>query len=224
MFDLFLALFGGLYYGGKRAGEKTRVSEIKKQNAEINQIKTQIMCNSYRNNIHLDCPKTMSERWIMAESIKEDLEYIFGKRWRNFLINGENFHNIGQPARRSKYRFDNPWQIAYEVWVSSKGYIDERVRLDIKYSVNALSFGVDADPQQCGEPWCTEPLTNTDEGRNIRLRACQIIERNLQAHHPDISQGLRLLQYKAPDNECKAYDKLLVWAFDILGKDAIPVW
>jgi len=225
MFNFFIALFGGLFYAGKYLSERNRVTGIQRRNADIDQIRGIIMCNSYNSNIKLEPPQTTAERWTMAESIEEDLRFIFGKRWRQFLINSERFHNIGRPARRNESCFDNPWQIAYEVWVSSKGYIDAEVRLSIKYSIYALSFGIDAKPKQCGEPWCPEPMVDETEGRNIRLRACQVIERNLQTKHSELSKDLRLLQYNAPnDGSSQAYDKTLVWAFDILGEYAVRIW
>lgn len=202
-----------------------RVSSYKLERWSIDEINKRIICNFIPDSPQVKPPKTKEERWIMVESIKDDLEYIFGKNWREFLINTEYDNSIGTFSRLPiRDRFYNPWHIAYEVWVSSKGYIDYKTRPDKCYRINSASYGIDlGSVEEAKKSWYPEPLVNREEGRNIRMRACQTIERNLQACHPDLSESLRLLQYNPKKRN--DYSGNLVWDYDMFrGSDCIRLW
>lgn len=120
----------------------------------------------------------------MAEEISDDLKFIFGQNWRSRLnyvllspydyirlrgntVLGTFRHNIG---------------IAYEVWLSSKGYIS--------FSRNKYCFAF------IGEQL---PLYGNEnsEDKQIALRAFERIEKNLQKSHPNLSLKL----YTVPDRK-----------------------
>lgn len=166
MFEFLIALFGGAYYGGKLLDERNRKREGKVRQAIYDEIEAKTRYPMGK----IIPPKTWEEFWIMCESISDDLKFIFGKEWRTmlnytFIPNKDvSSYCIGHYDRDL---FVHPMQIAYEVWVSNKGYISRR-----KYNYSVIA----TDPNK----------TTNDEDKSIALRSCQMIEKNVQFAHPDL--------------------------------------
>lgn len=180
MFDLFLALFGGLYWGNKYAQDRRAGRQREQKRKAYNEIQNQIVAP-----VNYPRPKNSDEFWIMAEEISDDLKFIFGQNWRSRLnyvllspydyirlcgntVSGTFRHNIG---------------IAYEVWLSSKGYIS--------FLRNKYCFAF------IGEQPPLYDDKNSEDNSQIALRAFERIEKNLQKSHPDLSLKL----YTVPDRK-----------------------
>ena len=170
MLEFFIALFGGAYYGVKYLNEKETSRQCKKRDAEFwniqNQIKLPFSEHRY------DPPKTYEEFWIMADSISDDLKYIFGNEWRT-EINFPLIYNYSSICSECEYRgmFSHWVQIVYEVWLAKKGFLRQ-----LRSGFNIASIhGV-----------------SNEQNRGFALRACEMIEKNLQAAHPNLQLRLRL--------------------------------
>ncbi len=91
MFDLFTALFGGLYYGGKYISEKSKQKEFKNQQ-EVWGHQADRLELLYAADYELE---KQTKEYIMnignldeiCELLSSDLEYVLGENWRtNFYL------------------------------------------------------------------------------------------------------------------------------------------
>ena len=171
MSGFFAGLFGGLYYTGKILNERAENKLYEKRRNDYKSIADQIICplgyDEYK------APRTREAFWIMAESISEDLKYVFGENWRaevNFplILN----YDLVCTEQESRGMFTHPLQVVYEIWLSKKGKISWlRSR---RFHLAGFVYA------------------NNEETRGIVLRACEIIEKNLQEAHPELPLRLRV--------------------------------
>lgn len=195
--------------------------DIKMRNKKEEDILKIIVCNGLEDSCKITPPQTSAQKWEMIELIKDDIGFIFGKNWKRFFLI-EN-QKVDEP-HHIQYAFNNPWQIAYEVWLSSKGYVDYRLRKGNCYLINAFSY--DIEDKYSSESAINMMTVSFNEGYKIRERACMVIERNLRRSHPDLTEELTLYQYRDPNNH-SSLNSLLVWKFDpILGdsENCVRIW
>ncbi len=242
---LFFLIIVGIVFSGRFIGDRASSFDLAQKEKREKEILCVISCNNRigGTGCKIPPPTTSEERWEMIESVKNDLVYIFGEDWKIFF--NEEYGVYLKPDITNSFR--SPWGIAYEVWLSSKGYVDQTIRPKNEYDINAASCGIDLlYPSQevdnerpayirsilaqngfLSSTKTHKPLVTHEDGCNIRIRACKVIERNLKNMHPDLSKELTLLQYREPNGEWSMLDKLLVWKFDpILGdsKNCIRIW
>ena len=123
MFNLFTALFGGLYYSGKIANEKSKIKEADEQNKSlINNIK--VLQSLYGADINL---KRKTEEFVrcgnhyeeICDLLKDDLEYVLGSDWKRVL-------NIPKGSRDGSSflpAHHNYW--VYHLLLSKSGKMDD---------------------------------------------------------------------------------------------------
>lgn len=172
MLSFFGGLFGGLYYAGRILNEKAEKKLYEKRRYDYQLIDDQIKY-PIGNSSEYEPPKNRDEFWIMAESISGDLKYIFGDRWRTEI----NYPLISNyPAICMEYEsrgiFTHPLQVVYEVWLSKKGKLS--ILRQRRFHLAGFVYA------------------NNEETRGIVLRACEIIEKNLQEAHPELPLRLRV--------------------------------
>lgn len=160
MFDFLIALFGGLYYGGKIASDRAfkqasdqRFRNYQALDAEIRRkveatyeeeraIKERLLCGKYADEIY--------------DELHDDLVFIFGDvdlRRKFYIPNKIRFGELGG-VRSNTY-----W--AFQLLLAHQGKISS-----VSYS-------------------CGFPLGGIDDTQE-RIKLCQRIEYNLQKHHSDL--------------------------------------
>lgn len=167
MFEFFIALFGGLFYGVKGFNERCETNRYKNLKETRRQIDNIVTNPDFEFKSH---PKGNKEAWEMLLSIQDDIEEIFGEEWKSLFSKYEYC-----PSHLYKLFGDGfcyLWNLVFEVWLSNHGYIPgSRIRYDIKFCIREAELeGLDWKP--------------------INLKACKIIERNMQATHPDLTMKL----------------------------------
>ena len=115
MFEFFIALFGGLFYGGKHVNYKSKVKQVK----HSEELHNEISC-SYE---YLTNTKKwfLDDRCGILNSISDDLQEVFGKQWRELFCDTVVFGTI--PNTGMVNRYANQWEIALNIYISKKGYV-----------------------------------------------------------------------------------------------------
>ncbi len=124
LLDLFIALFGGLYYGGKYASEKSKLKEFNTQQEAWYQQKDRLEM-LYAADYALEkqtrdfilCKNNFNE---IRELLSSDLEYALGKDWEtNFFMFPYDFSS---PRRTIGTPNLSYW--VYHLLLSKKGKMD----------------------------------------------------------------------------------------------------
>lgn len=163
----FIAFLFIVFISGKLLKEQSNYWGLLKARVERNRIEEQTkppegVC---------DPPKTPEEFWIMADSVGDDLAYVFGDNWRKVLqLRLRELGTMLGLLESSEFR--GCPQIAYAVWLSKKGYI-----------INNQQDGF--------KPYVKGYGPNNKKAEDISLRALETIEKNLRIAHPDLSLTLR---------------------------------
>lgn len=117
MFEFFIALFGGAYYGGKIAVEQQQHQKFEKWNDTRRDI--DIKLGNFNRNEIFQTLEDSERRWNLLNIISEDLKEVFGDSWKEEL-------NSCEFARQTDMRIQ-PWGIVYHIILSKKGAIDTLV-------------------------------------------------------------------------------------------------
>jgi len=191
MFDFFLALFGGMYHGGKSIITKTKSEDAKSRRRKYEI--TDSVLRKYR-----EYPKTLDDGWVMLNEIREDLDTLFGKEWVEIYKTttgdfiGLHPHPCDNPKRSFPYHQCewDIWAIAYNLWLSKDGYIS-----DVEYEIN--------NPQDFGKfpnyVWI-ENYPVLQDPQRLFEKMFQIIESNVQKQHPELNLGLWLHHFESNSN------------------------
>ena len=187
MFEFFIALFGGMYHGAKSFINKTKIDDVNNRRRKYEN--TDSVLRKYR-----EYPNTLDDGWAMLNEIREDLDDLFGKEWVEIYktttgdFAGLYPHPCDNPKRRFPYyRCEwDIWAIAYNVWLSKHGYIS-----DVEYEINS--------PQDFGKfsnyVWI-EKYPVLQDPQKLFVKMFQIIERNMQKQHPELSLELWLHHFE----------------------------
>lgn len=125
MFSLFAALFGGLYYGGKYASEKSKLKESdRKRNdfiTSMEQLRSLYGADILTENEikeYIRCGKHYKE---ICDILQEDFSFVFGPDWKNILSipNGRWVNCDFLPLYHSYW--------VYHLLLSKKGKMDGSV-------------------------------------------------------------------------------------------------
>lgn len=165
MFEFFIALFGGLFYGVKGFNERCETNRYKNLKETCRQVDDIVTNPDFEHKSH---PKGNKEAWEMLLSIQDDIEEIFGEQWMS-LFKKYDYYSIKQLDKTPGHSgFCQIWRLAFEVWLSNRGYIPWlRDYYDTKF------YFREAEQEEL-------------DVRAINLRTCKIIERNMQANHPTL--------------------------------------
>lgn len=172
MLDLFIALFGGLYYGGKYIHEKTKLNKYN-YNASV----WQKHCDDLRSSLCIsiedeyrvqDYVLTGVHYEEICESYAEDFEFVFGSKWIEAL-RIPPLPPVLDPKiyKDEAYYFGNPYNHIYWVYrliLASKGKVDSW----------SLTMGM--------------PIRGSKENREMGIKFAQCIEKRLrQSGHPNLT-------------------------------------
>ena len=163
MFEFFIALFGGIFYGGKYLNEKHRANVITGREKESREFQKPITASD--DIVNSVKEEFKNNRWLMLESISKELEVVYGDNWRNnsfFLQPYIEWYNGWGYTKylNGRSKFLNPWVVALHIYLSTQGLIPNG------------TYGYEIHHMQESE-------------RQTIIRACMIIEKNIQSVAPD---------------------------------------
>lgn len=184
MFNLFIALFGGLYYAGKYAEEKSKIKATASRNQIFETINNTV--NNY-NVIQENKPRDMKKALSMVEEIGEDLEFVFGKDWLDiyqkrrifndfdsYKLLCSNYHPCDNATVDHRWTL---WAIAYNIWLSKRGYITDTEYFPQTH-IDGINYMKDDYPFL------------VDNAKEIILKMFRVVEKNIQKKHPDLNLSL----------------------------------
>lgn len=203
---LIFAVLGILYFVIKCSGEKASLKGVKRNSNRVLDIAEQLSNRAFENEYYdkireyakrasrksfeheedtIDVSQDPREQ-IIGE-IKDDLEYVFQENtekaidcFKEYMTYDKNKFLYGYDwkdriAGKSGFRHTN--NVIWNIWLSKHGY------LDYWYSFLGYQYATRM-----------EGLETAEEFKNVPLRACKVIERNIQKAHPDIP--LRIFAYE----------------------------
>jgi len=198
MFEFFIALFGGLYYGGRFLSEK-----INKNLAEAKQKKWDTVWRllhdySVEHDVS-ELMKTQEGRNSILSSIKDDVIYVFGEHYKD-IFEDYLYNEQTGVHRCDLYGFGDVWNIAYVIYLSKLGYVNS-----IEYAYTRAINGV--KKSNAPGKYYEYVQENQDWSLGVCLRTCDVIEKNIQYKHGELC---RLV-----NSDCPAYIKVTKrWKFE----------
>lgn len=158
MFELFIALFGGLYYGTKILREKsaTKVSDSKFRKAS--EIFETLHCSVEDECSVINSLMKPKDRVMTLNTISDELEYIFGDNWMS-KYKPETELPFKYVSTFGSDRTGNPWWVAINVLLANQGKLNALLR--------------------------THSLWGTDDAVNIQKKTFDMIERCIQKYRPE---------------------------------------
>lgn len=156
MFELLIALFGGIFYYGVISSEKA---------IEYNDKKTEREKAKFRESISLTLEEARElnieflegdrdYQMRVLESISEELTEVFGENWKEYYL--------GSSRYCSTINVYEPWGMAYHILASKKGKLTG--------IVSSYSLGHNMQ----------------EERRRQVIKTFEIVERNMQKEHPEM--------------------------------------
>ena len=177
MFAFFAALFGGAYLAGRSIRDAALDSAIEARNKRYREIVNNLTDDKleYQMRGEMDWKRrygapplsdVMEKRWKMLREIpNQDLTYVFGENWEAMFTKERVF--LPYSTGGITDAFGSIWEIAFNLWLSQKNLISSRHTS--YYNTRFIIYGL------------PEEMSKTQ----VSLRACKIIERNIQKTHPE---------------------------------------
>ena len=203
MFEFFIALFGGLFYGSVKVSDKEASKKHKRFMGSVAEWGQLLNDEREFDNI-IQQLVDKETRWILLDSIANNLEYIYGKNWREQFEYSEPLFGSG------KHRW-SIWEQAAQILLAKQGKL-VRYRND-----GGMQFGVALD------------FMNDNE-RIVVLKVFQVIEQyirlSIRKNHPNYptpslcyvpNRTFKMLENGKTEvnlNGCIACGKLR-WSFEI---------
>ena len=201
MLGFLVALFGGVYYGGKWLYKKGCDIERENQN-KIHEVCTppyEVLksANEFFSNTK-DVMKAI-------ETIMPDLQFIFGDKLKDVLESVKLRRYITRPRFNSVNGFGCTDNIIYQLWLTKQGYTEQPWRPINPY------FGIYRIP---------------DEDRaKIAIKTCFVMERNMQRAHPEYAHCFRLVRPLYSNLDPGHYLRhQLSWAYTKSGTPTEALW
>lgn len=159
MFDFLTALFGGIFYYGEISSEKA-INRAREQEHRERMERHKNVSLTEEEQSELSNALFYNEdaevRKVLLESISDELEEVYGDNWR------DNYYPLGgHKWHDSGVR--EPWGVAFHILASKKYKLP--MFLSSSYE---LGFGL------------------SDSRRQEAIRACKVIERNMQKRYPEL--------------------------------------
>lgn len=216
---LIFAVLGILYFMIRCSGEKASMRAMKSHSNRVLGVSEQLANSAfeaeYFNKIR-EYENRISQKFISSyeddtvdalqdpreqiiDEIKDDLKYVFQENtekaidcFKGYMTYDKNKFLYGYDwkdriAGASGFRHTN--NVIWNIWLSKHGY------LDYWYSFLGYQYAVRM-----------EGLETAEEFKNVPLRACKVIERNIQKTHPDIP--LRIFAYEQGKGTSEAWPHL----------------
>lgn len=196
MFEFFAALFGGAFLAGRSIRDSAMVSAAearrKRYREIVDKLEDQILENQMRGKLDWKKPhnsysyeQAQKARWDMLREIpNRDLVYVFGENWEEIFKKERVF--LPYSTGGVTDAFGSIWEIALNLWLSGKHIICSRhsAYYNTRFIINGLP----------------EEMDKTQ----VALKACKVIERNIQKKYPE---------YFMCVNPIKNKEHLLTWSF-----------
>jgi len=169
--DFFIALFGGLYYGGKALSEsnnkKVREANHERQKALITVVRSKAEENKLKQQFSTD-----KGRKSILSSIEDDVKHVFGDKcdslYSDYQYSEENsIHTCDIQG------FGDVWNIAFVIYLSKLGYINS---LEYAYLKPINGVKKSTKPGKYYE-FFTE---DTEWSHKVCSRVCEVVEKNIQ--------------------------------------------
>lgn len=199
MFEFFIALFGGMYYGGKILSEKTDKKVLNAKRSTYDSIRHSI--------INFDGIKKLEmefrvNRLEILNELSDELKYILGDNYLDLYgkykfrdsVNNEldrKYHLDSLPSIFGQGRIENIWNLAFMVYLAKNG-LALYDSLRTKYYIDGLF--TENRQRLLNEQECREQ-------RMVAIRLGKVIERYLSKKYP--GDTARLFFTTMPlDGEC----------------------
>lgn len=157
MFNFFIALLGGLYYGGKHTHEKSKLNKYNqsanKRQKEYERLRALLCTTPKREREVKDYISCGDNYEKICDDFQNDFEFIFGSDWRKSFRLIPYDYTLSM--RYSHLPGFNYTQWVYRLILASKGYIDN-LELNTGYDIGSIKkAGSDMDTKfvQCIEQY-----------------------------------------------------------------------
>lgn len=196
MFELFAALFGGAFLAGRSIRNAALDSLIEARWKEYRRIVDELTKGTLEGQMRdkmewkrrYGCPtydEVQKVRWDMLREIpNEDLVYVFGANWEAIFTKERVY--LPYASSGIYEAFGSIWEVAFNMWLSSKNLISSR-----HTSYYHIRFVIRGLPEEMDKT-------------QVALKACKIIERNIQKKHPEYFMCI---------NPVKNKENTLTWSF-----------
>lgn len=196
MFELFAALFGGAFLAGRSIRNAALDSLIEARNKRYREIVDELTKGTLEGQMRdkmewkrrYGCPtydEVQKVRWDMLREIpNEDLVYVFGANWEAIFTKERVY--LPYASSGIYEAFGSIWEVAFNMWLSSKNLISSR-----HTSYYHTRFVIRGLPEEMDKT-------------QVALKACKIIERNIQKKHPEYFMCI---------NPVKNKENTLTWSF-----------
>lgn len=196
MFELFAALFGGAFLAGRSIRNAALDSLIEARNKRYREIVDELTKGTLEGQMRdkmewkrrYGCPtydEVQKVRWDMLREIpNEDLVYVFGANWEAIFTKERVY--LPYASSGIYEAFGSIWEVAFNMWLSSKNLISSR-----HTSYYHIRFVIRGLPEEMDKT-------------QVALKACKIIERNIQKKHPEYFMCI---------NPVKNKENTLTWSF-----------
>lgn len=185
MFEIFGALFGGAYLihkiGSENAIKQDNDARMQRFNMRRNQVTNSNLewewreKMSFRTNAKYgEITKALKAREQMVSEVSEkDMAYVFGLDWKELFAKKPLAYLSTQLPGCDDGCFKCIHEVAFNLWMSQKGYIVAHHCSHSGYSAKHIIDG----------------LPDNQQGRRygITSRAIKVIERNVKRKHPDLA-------------------------------------
>lgn len=122
MFEFFIALFGGLFYGGVTLSERSNNKRLDKFHDNADEWRN--LLNGCDTRYEIECQlRNPDTRWELLNSIADQLEFVYGKDWESLYYSEPAFGD---------YRWSQ-WVQAAQILVAKQGKLAMDMGLSIGY-------------------------------------------------------------------------------------------
>lgn len=141
--------------------------------------------------------KFFDRRFECLEEIQGNLTEVFGTEWQQMFRGFPcyyGWYKFGKQQKAKEYDsfltlpyFRNIWNIAYQIWLSKQGFIPYGKEQYSLYEENIGGFvAPENDSYTCDtiiQAAINETRKEEDRNRQLIIRACKVIERNMRQNH-----------------------------------------
>lgn len=158
MFELFIALFGGLYYGTKILREKSALKASDARCKRTSEVLNTLCCDTFVECSVMNSLMKSDSRITVLNTIADELKYVFGDNWiSHYKPKTELSFDYISTSKR--FENGNPWWVAINILLAKQGKIS---RLMGMYSIKG-----------------------SDESVDIQKKTLEIMEKCIQKYHPN---------------------------------------
>lgn len=191
--------------------------------------------------------KFFDKRFECLAAIQDDLLEVFGCNWKQLFEAYPCYYGWYKTGNRGKEReydsfltlpyFRNIWNIAYQIWLSKQGFIPYGKE---KYSlweeeIGGANIGVKVSytSDTIIQAAASENADVEAQNKELIMKTCKVIERNLREKHPGKAiclancdqkssfQSLRGVPMQV--NGCSCVKSCLIWAHVFRRENKIPL-